>query len=220
MTRVADAATGAGRDPAEVRVLLAAKTMPPPMVRAAVLAGARLLGQNRVQELDAVAQDLADLGPTWHVIGRLQSNKVNTALRWASAVQSVDDVDLAARLSRRCEVLDRELEVWVQVNVSGEDTKGGVAPWAAVDLAAEVAALPRLRLAGLMTIGARSSDPGVVRAGYARLRSLRDAVQASGAPGTHEAGGLSMGMSGDLELAVAEGATLVRIGQAVFGPRA
>ena len=220
MARVADAAADAGRDPSEVRILLAAKTMSPAVVRAAVLAGARLLGQNKVQELAAVAPELADLAPTWHVIGRLQSNKVNAALRWASAVQSVDDADLAARLSRRCEVLDRELEVWVQVNVSGEATKGGVAPAAAVDLAAEVAALPRLRLAGLMTIGARSPDPGVVRAGYAHLRSLRDAVQASGAPGTGGAGGLSMGMSGDLELAVAEGATLVRIGQAVFGPRA
>ncbi len=217
--RVAEAAAAAGRDPAEVRILLAAKTMPAPVVRAAVLAGATLLGQNKVQELVAVAPQLADLTPTWHVIGRLQSNKVNAALRFADAVQSVDDADLAARLSRRCEATDRDLEVWVQVNVSGEATKGGVAPEAALGLATEVAALPRLRLAGLMTIGARSPDTGLVRAGYARLRELRDEVVGSGAPGTGGARGLSMGMSGDLEAAVAEGATLVRLGSAVFGPR-
>ncbi|MCV2394024.1 YggS family pyridoxal phosphate-dependent enzyme [Actinotalea sp. M2MS4P-6] len=217
--RVADAATAAGRDPREVRILLAVKTLPARVVREAVLSGATLLGQNRVQELTAVAPELAALAPTWHVIGHLQSNKVNAALQWAHAVQSVDSTDLAARLSRRCTALDRDLEVWVQVNVSGEATKSGVTPAAALELAAEVAALPRLRLAGLMTIGARSDDEALVRAGYARLRELRDALVGSGAPGTADAHGLSMGMSGDVELAVAEGATMVRLGSAVFGPR-
>lgn len=218
-SRVADAARAAGRPPADVSILLAAKTMPAPVVRAAVLAGAGLLGQNRVQELVEIAPQLTDLAPTWHLIGRLQSNKVNAALRWADAVQSVDTVELAGALSRRCERADRDLEVWVQVNVSAEPTKGGVDPAAAVDLAAALAGLPRLRLAGLMTIGARSSDAGLVRAGYARLRALRDELVASGVPGTAAATGLSMGMSGDLELAIAEGATLVRVGSAVFGPR-
>lgn len=217
--RVAVAARAAGRDPAGVEVLLAAKTMPAPVVRAAVLAGAHLLGQNRVQELTEVAPRLADLAPRWHVIGRLQSNKVNAALRWADAVQSVESVELAGLLSRRCDQAGRDLEVWVQVNVSAEPTKGGVTPAAAVDLAAAVAGLPRLRLAGLMTIGARSTDPGLVRSGYALLRELGGQVRACGAPGTGQATGLSMGMSGDLELAIAEGATLVRVGSAVFGPR-
>lgn len=218
-TRVATAARAAGRNPDEVAILLAAKTMPAATLREAVLAGAHLLGQNRVQELVEMAPDLADLTPSWHMIGRLQSNKVNAAVRWADAVQSVADLPLAVRLSRRCAALDRELEVWVQVNVSGETTKGGVAPEAAVDLAAGVAALPGLRLAGLMTIGARSDDAGLVRAGYARLAELGSLVRGSGAPGTDAARGLSMGMSGDLELAIAEGATLVRVGSAVFGPR-
>lgn len=217
--RLAAAARAAGRAPDDVQLLLASKTMSAQVVRAAVLAGAQLLGENRVQELVAKAPELADLAPTWHVIGPLQSNKVNAALRWAARVQSVAALDLAERLSRRCEAVDRDLEVMVQVNVSGETTKSGVAPEAALDLAAAVAALPRLRLTGLMTIGARSDDAGLVRAGYAHLRGLRDALVSSGVPGTGDASELSMGMSGDLELAVAEGATVVRIGSAVFGPR-
>jgi pyridoxal phosphate enzyme (YggS family) len=228
--RVADACATAGRDAHDVRVLLAAKTMDAAAVRAALLADAAaraagsgtapvLLGENRVQELVATAPDLTDLAPEWHVIGPLQSNKVNAALRWACAVQSVADDALALRLSQRVRDRTAPLDVWVQVNVSGEPTKHGTSPAEAPDLAVRVAALPGLRLAGFMTVGARSDDERVVRAGYARLRSVRDAVLASGAPGTADAQGLSMGMSGDLEAAVAEGATVVRVGTAVFGAR-
>ena len=228
--RVASACASAGRDARDVRVLLAAKTMDAAAVRAALLADAAaraagsgtapvLLGENRVQELVATAPDLTDLAPEWHVIGPLQSNKVNAALRWACAVQSVADDALALRLSQRVRDRTAPLDVWVQVNVSGEPTKHGTSPAEAPDLAVRVAALPGLRLAGFMTVGARSDDERVVRAGYARLRSVRDAVLASGAPGTADAHGLSMGMSGDLEAAVAEGATVVRVGTAVFGAR-
>jgi len=228
--RVATACAAAGRRPDEVRVLLASKTLDADAVRAALLADAGLraagsgtapvlLGENRVQELVAKAPVLLDLAPTWHVIGPLQSNKVNAALRWASAVQSVADDALAQRLADRVRGRDAPLDVWVQVNVSGEPTKHGVHPDAAPDLAVRVAALPGLRLAGLMTVGANSPDERVVRGGYARLRGLRDAVVGSGAPGTRDAHGLSMGMSGDLEAAVAEGATVVRLGTAVFGAR-
>ncbi|ADG74080.1 alanine racemase domain protein [Cellulomonas flavigena DSM 20109] len=229
--RVAAACAAAARRPDEVRVLLASKTMDVATVRAALLAdtaartaGAThapvLLGENRVQELVTKAPALADLEPTWHVIGPLQSNKVNAALRWAAAVESVADDALARRLSGRAQGREQPLDVWVQANVSGEPTKHGVAPDAAADLAVRVAALPGLRLAGLMTVGARSDDERVVRAGFARLRAVRDEVVASGEPGTEHAHGLSMGMSGDLEAAVAEGATVVRIGTAVFGLRA
>lgn len=228
--RVAAACEAADRDPGEVRVLLASKTMDASTVRAALLADAAaraagsgtapvLLGENRVQELVAKAPLLTDLDPTWHVIGPLQSNKVNAALRWAHAVQSVADDALAQRLSQRCADREVPLDVWVQVNVSGEPTKHGVPPDGAAGLALRVATLPGLRLAGFMTVGARSADATVVRAGYARLRAVRDDVLASGAPGTADATGLSMGMSGDLELAVAEGATVVRVGTAVFGAR-
>lgn len=216
-TRIAAAARAAGRDPADVALLLATKTLPDAVVRAAVEAGATLLGENRVQELLAHAPAVADLHPTVHLIGHLQSNKVAAALPWVACVQSVDTLDLAARLSRRCADAARTLDVMVQVNVSAEPTKFGVPPQAAVDLAVRVAALPRLRLVGFMTVGANSPDDAAVRAGYARLRAVRD--DAVGRAGLAGATGLSMGMSGDLELAIAEGATVVRIGTAVFGPR-
>ena len=171
-----------------------------------------LVGENRVQELVAKGPALVGL-TALHLIGPLQSNKVNAALRWASCIESVESLDLAERLSART---TQPLDVYVQVNVSGEESKHGVAPHDAVGLAVAVAALPNLQVAGLMTVGARSDDAGVVRAGYALLRSLRDEILAAG---TQTATGLSMGMSGDLELAVAEGATLVRVGSAVFGAR-
>ncbi|WP_421740384.1 YggS family pyridoxal phosphate-dependent enzyme [Cellulomonas sp.] len=222
--RVAQAAIDAGRDPADVRLLLATKTQPVERVREALDADARaragdptlaavLVGENRVQELVAKGPSLTGL-TALHLIGPLQSNKVNAALRWASCIESVATIDLAERLSARA---TDPLDVYVQVNVSGEDTKHGVLPGEAVAFAGAVAALPNLRVAGLMTVGARSDDPAVVRSGYALLRDLRDEIVASG---TQTATELSMGMSGDLELAIAEGATLVRIGSAVFGARA
>ena len=217
--RVAAAARAAGHDPGEVRVLLATKTVPVHLVRAAVVAGAHLLGENKVQELTAKGPALSDLSPELHLIGHLQSNKVNAALRWATCVETVDSLRLAQQLSDRCAATARELDVMVQVNVSGEESKHGTSPEEAIALALAVAALPHLHLVGFMTIGAPSSDVGVVRSGFARLRQVRDEVVASGAPGTAGARGLSMGMSGDLEAALAEGATIVRIGTAVFGAR-
>ncbi len=221
--RVARAATEAGRDPADVRLLLATKTQPVERVLEALDAddraraddpalGAVLLGENRVQELVAKAPALTGRAAV-HLIGPLQSNKVNAALRWASCIESIASLELAQRLSARA---TDDLEVYLQVNVSGEPTKHGARPEDAVALAHAVAALPRLRVAGLMTVGARSDDAHVVRAGYALLRALRDEIVTSGIRTATE---LSMGMSGDLEPAVAEGATLVRVGSAVFGAR-
>lgn len=225
--RVARAAVGAGRDPADVRVLLATKTQPAALVVAALEADAAacvadptlrpvLVGENRVQELVAKGPVVAALAPALHLIGPLQSNKVNAALRWATCVETVGSLDLAQRLADRAQ---HPLDVLVQVNVSGEATKHGAEPGDAADLAVRVAALAPLRLRGFMTIGARTPDGDVVRAGYARLRALRDEMLASGAPGTDDARELSMGMSGDLEVAIAEGATIVRVGTAVFGAR-
>ncbi|WP_273651866.1 YggS family pyridoxal phosphate-dependent enzyme [Cellulomonas fimi] len=228
--RVADACAAAGRDPRSVRVLLATKTVDAARVRAALAADAAaveadgtlapvLIGENRVQELVAKGPALADLGPVTHLIGPLQSNKVNAALRWVSCVESVESLALARRLAGRCADRATPLDVLVQVNVSGEPTKHGVTLDAAADLATTVAALPGLRLAGFMTVGLRSPDPAAVGAGYAALAAVRDDVVASGEPGTSEARELSMGMSGDLEVAVRHGATLVRVGSAVFGAR-
>ncbi|WP_149202714.1 YggS family pyridoxal phosphate-dependent enzyme [Actinotalea subterranea] len=227
--RLRRAEVAALREPGSVRLLLATKTLPADVVREAVQAdaqacattGARsaILGENRAQELVAKAPALADLAPTWHFIGPLQSNKVNAVLRHAACVQTVASLDLARRLAERAVASGRTLEVMLQVNVSGETTKAGAAPDDAVPLALQVAGLDGLRLTGFMTVGANSPDLGVVRAGYALLRQVRDAVLASGADGTEHACELSMGMSGDLEAAVAEGATVVRLGTAVFGAR-
>lgn len=221
--RIDTAARAAGRDPSEVRLLVATKTQPVEAVRAAVEAGVDLIGENRVQELVTKAPDLADLaasgGLEVHMIGHLQKNKINQVLATATGLETLDSLALAEAVSARCVRDDRVLDVLVQVNVSGEESKSGTLPDDAARLATDVAGLPGLRLRGFMTIGANSPDEGVVRTGFARLREVRDAVVHSGAPGTGEARELSMGMSGDLELAVAEGATIVRVGTAVFGAR-
>ena len=224
--RIDRAAADAGRSPGDVTLLLATKTQDAATIRAAVQAHRALavdrrllLGENRVQELVAKGPALADLGLPYHLIGPLQSNKVNAALRWADAVDAVESLDLARRLAERRSGRYADLDVMVQVNVSHEATKHGVAPDEALDLATAVAALDGLRLVGFQTIGAMSDDPLVVRAGFAALRAVRDDVVASGSPGTAGAVELSMGMTGDLELAIAEGATIVRVGTAVFGSR-
>lgn len=216
--RIAAAAEAAGRTD-EVALLLAVKTQPVDRIAAVLRAGHDLIGHNRVQEMAAIEAELTDLPHEVHMIGRLQSNKVNAALRWASCIQGLDSARLADRLSRSAQTSDRQVEVFVQVNVSGEDTKGGVAPDQAAELCAHVGALPHLHLRGLMTIGANSREEKVVRAGYAELAKVRDAVVDSNDPGTAQASELSMGMSADLKWAIAEGATMVRIGTGVFGER-
>ena len=222
--RIGAACAAAGRDPRDVALVVATKTVTTERTVEAVRAGAVLLGESRVQDIAAKAPTLAALAerPRVHMIGRLQSNKINALLRAGdvvTCVETVDSLSLAQALGSRAAAAGRILDVLVQVNVSGEETKAGATPDDAVALATAVAVVPGLRLRGLMTIGANSRDAVLVRAGYARLRELRDAVLASGAPGTEEATELSMGMSADLELAIAEGATIVRVGTAILGAR-
>ena len=199
-------------------MLLATKTQPAEVVRAVFglpESDGMLRGENRVQELVAKGADLADLRLTTHLIGPLQSNKINAALRWVDAVESVASVDLAQGLAKRLEP-GRVLEVMVQVNVSAESSKSGVVPSQALALAEQLALTPGLRFTGFMTIGANTTDESQVRAGYAELARLRDQAQDRELGAELE---LSMGMSNDLEWAIAEGATIVRLGTAVFGPR-
>ena len=236
--RVSAACAAAMREPDEVRLLLATKTQDAAVVRRAVAAAATLgltttgprprvlVGENRVQELTAKAPDLADLGLEVHLIGPLQSNKVNHALRALAlhgepCIESVDSWELARRLSERvvAGALPAPLDVLLQVNVSGEPTKSGVTPQDATELAIAVGSLAGVRLRGFMTIGASTPDLGLVRAGFDTLRGIRDDVRASGAPGTAQVTELSMGMSRDLEEAVLAGSTIVRVGTAVFGTR-
>jgi pyridoxal phosphate enzyme (YggS family) len=211
-TRIAQAAARVGRDPATVRLIGASKTVPAAVLVHAVRAGLRDLGENRVQEAEAkaplLAADLTDgAGPTWHLIGHLQSNKARKAIALFDWIHSVDSPRLADALDRIALELGRTPRVLVEVNTSGEALKDGVAPGDAPALIAHVAGLASLRLAGLMTIGPKGGDP---RPAFRLLRRLRDAA------GLAE---LSMGMSGDFEAAIEEGATMVRVGSALFGAR-
>jgi PLP dependent protein len=213
------AATESGRAPAEVALLLATKTQPAIRIKAAIAAGYPLIGENRVQEVVAKAEALTDIPHELHFIGHLQANKVNQLLPHISCLQTLDSVELAGKLNARLDILDRQLDVLLQVNVSGEESKSGVRTTDAVDMLAALAQFPRLTVRGYMTIGLNSPDRSAVRAGYRNLRELRDSAMTAGVPGAAGAVELSMGMSGDFADAIAEGATIVRVGSAVFGER-
>jgi len=214
--RIARAARAVSRDPSAVRLLAVSKTMPAAAVRAVHALGQRAFGENYVQEAvekRAALADLADL--EWHLIGPLQGNKARLAAETFDWVESVDRLKIAERLAAARPAGRPALDVLVQVNVSGEVTKSGVSPPQAVGLAQAVAGLPRLRLRGIMGIPAPDDDAARQRAAFAALRACFDACRAAGlAVDT-----LSMGMSADLEAAIAEGSTQVRIGTAIFGPR-
>lgn len=213
--RIAEAARAAGRDPGEVGLLAVSKTWPAEAVREAAAAGQRAFGENYVQEGVAKADELAALGLEWHFIGPLQSNKTRPVAQYFAWVHSVDRLKIAQRLAEQRDVHLPPLNVCIQVNVSGEGSKSGVAPADLPALARAVAALPRLRLRGLMCIPEPTGDAALQRRRFAELRRLRDDLAADGlALDT-----LSMGMSHDIEAAVAEGATMVRVGTAIFGTR-
>lgn len=214
--RIARAAVEAGRDPAEVRLLAVSKTWPIERLRDAVTGGQMAFGESYVQEAVGKIEALSDLGLEWHFIGPLQGNKTRPVANAFSWVHSVDRIRIAQRLSEQRDVHLPPLQVCIQVNVSGEESKSGVSPEALPELARAVAALPRLTLRGLMTIPEPSPDVAVQRARFASLRHLRDALNNGGM----SLDTLSMGMSDDLEAAIAEGATILRVGTAIFGSRA
>lgn len=222
--RVRAAEAMCGRSGAGTRLLVATKSWDADAVRAACAGGVRLVGENRMQELEEKGPAFVAAGVEIHVIGPLQRNKADIAVRWARTVQSVDTLDLAERLSRLCLDSGRAMDVMVQVNVSGEPSKHGVAPGDAYPLAAAVAALPALAVTGFMTVGLNSPDEDAVRDGYAALRAIRNDTLVRAERGENSslasAFELSMGMSSDLEWAIAEGATMVRLGTAVMGGRA
>ncbi len=222
--RVRAAEAACGRAGAGVRVLVATKTQGVDAVRAVCVAGARLVGENRVQELVVKAPIARAAGVRAHLIGSLQRNKARDAVAWADCVETVDSLALAERLSALASDAGRTLGVMIQVNVSGEESKSGIAPSEALALASATGALPHLEVQGFMTVGLNSRDEGAVRAGYARLRDIRDAAlvraESGARPELAGAWELSMGMSSDLEWAIAEGATIVRVGTAVMGDRA
>jgi len=215
--RIAKAAASASRDGASVKLLAVSKTFPAEDVRAAFEAGQRAFGENYVQEGVAKITALSDLRSEleWHFIGPLQSNKTKVVAEHFDWVQSVDRLKIAQRLSDQRPPGAPPLNVCLQVNVSGEESKSGVEPAEAASLAHQIAALPGLRLRGLMAIPEPAATLDAQRAPHARLSALMDALCADGL----ELDTLSIGMSADLEAAVLEGATMVRIGTAIFGER-
>ena len=216
LARIRAAAARAGRDAGEITLIGVTKTVAPGAIREAVDLGLGHLGENRVQEAQAKVAVLGRIA-RWHMIGHLQSNKAARAVELFDEVQSVDRAGLATELARRARERGVRLPVLLEVNVSGEATKFGVAPVDLPALAEVVRGLPELELRGLMTVGRPVAAAEAARADFARLRELRDAcARRVGAPLAE----LSMGMSQDFEVAIEEGATAVRVGTAIFGPRA
>ena len=214
--RITAAAAQAGRDPGSIRLLAVSKGQPAAAIRAAHSLGQRAFGENYVQEALQKVAELDDLpGLEWHMIGPLQSNKTRVAAERFAWVQTVDRLKIAERLANARDAHLQPLNVCIQVNISAEEGKSGATPGEALSLARAVAALPRIKLRGFMGIAEETGDVERQRRQFRILSELFTAARADGMP----LDTLSMGMSGDLESAVAEGATMVRIGTALFGPR-
>jgi len=212
--RIARAAQQVDRDPEEIAVIAVTKTRSAEQVDAAIASGLTLVGENRVQETETKKNQVRGQAQ-WHLIGPLQRNKASKAAALFDVVQSVDSTRLADALNRHAGELQRRLDVLVQVNTSGAVQQGGVDPLGVQPLAAHIADLQHLRFQGLMTIGAHTNEEAQIRACFCRLRQLGAELKTAGAEMRY----LSMGMSGDFELAIAEGANMLRLGTIIFGPR-
>jgi len=205
-----------GRSPQSVRLLAVTKGIPPATIREAKALGLREFGENRVQEAEGKLAEVGD-GVRWHLVGHLQSNKVKRAVQIFDEIHSVDSMSLADDLARRALAAGRSPSCYVEVNTSGDAEKFGVDPSAALALLSRIRELAPLRLAGLMTIGPRSGGAEGARAAFRALAKLREDAIRGGI--LEEGAGLSMGMSDDFEIAIEEGATIVRIGTALLGAR-
>ena len=216
--RIKNACEKAERAESEVRLLLATKTVSAEKIRYAINAGETLIGENHVQEYAEKYEALKDLACERHFIGHLQTNKIKEALKYVSLIQSVDSINLAEKLDGRLQQEGRSINIYVQINTSFEESKFGVEPNKAIDLIKRINHLDTLKIKGLMTIGLLSEDETMVKKSYRLLREMRDRAISEGwlaADGRE----LSMGMSHDLDWAIEEGATMVRVGSAIFGKR-
>lgn len=216
--RIEAACLRAGRDPRTVRLLPVSKTVPAEIVRVAAGLGLAGFGENKVQEAEAKALALQDLGIAWSVIGHLQTNKARQVARFAAEFQALDSLRLARALDRHLAAERRSLDVLVQVNTSGEASKYGLAPSEVAAFLDALPDFPSLRVRGLMTLALFSAETERVRRCFRILRDLRQEL-CRHAPPSVQLDELSMGMTGDFETAIEEGATIVRVGQAIFGPR-
>ena len=215
--RIRAAAIKSGRDPAQIRLVAVSKTRPAADITAAFLAGQCIFGENYIQELVPKLVEVRE-PVQWHFIGHLQSNKVKYIVGRVALIHTVDRISLAQEINRQWGKLGKVCDVLIQVNISGEATKSGTTEDGALQLVREAALLPHIRVRGLMTMPPFFDDPETARPYFAELRRLSEIVAAQEIPGV-EMMELSMGMSGDFEAAVQEGATLVRVGTAIFGAR-
>jgi pyridoxal phosphate enzyme (YggS family) len=215
--RIQSVAEKAGRDPASVRLVAVSKTRPAVDIVEAHKAGQLIFGENYVQELTAKLADIKE-AVRWHLIGHLQSNKVKYIAGKVSLIHSVDRLSLAEEISRQWCKLGKICDILIQVNISGEDSKSGTTEAGAIQLVRDCSLLPGVKVRGLMTMPPFFDDPEAARPYFAELRRLSQTIAAERIPGI-EMRELSMGMSGDFEAAIQEGATLVRVGTAIFGER-
>ena len=217
--RIASAAMRAGRDPNEIKLVAVSKTHPGSVIQDAIGAGLAVFGENKVQEAELKIGDVGREGTEWHLVGHLQSNKARKAVQLFDVVQSVDSLELAQRLERICEEDNRAvLSVLVQVDLAGEATKSGIPEFELGELVEFLRGCKHLRFEGLMALPPFFDDPEATRPYFRRLRKIRDRLLSIGAFANGR-GELSMGMSHDLEVAIEEGATIVRVGTAIFGER-
>ena len=216
--RIRRAADSCNRDPDSIRLVAVSKTVPADTVKAAIEAGAKILGENYVQEAREKFDALVHYPVSWHFIGHLQSNKAKYAVRLFDLIHSVDSLKLARALDKEAKKVDKIQPILIQINISGEDTKSGISAAEVPGLILEVSQLKNLSLEGLMTMPPYFYQPEKVRPYFAALRELRDRLKDQPIPNV-SMDELSMGMTGDFEVAIEEGATLVRIGTAIFGER-
>lgn len=215
--RLNAAAARAGRDPDSVRLMAVSKTVEPDRVRQAIGAGITLLGENYVQEAREKIPVIGH-GVEWHMIGHLQTNKVKYVVNLFDWIHSVDRLELAQELDKRAGQNSRTLKVMIEVNVSGEASKSGAEPSQVLELVRQIAALPHLQVRGLMTMPPYSDQPETSRPFFIELRRLRDDIARTALPNI-SMDELSMGMTDDFEVAIEEGATIIRVGRAIFGER-
>lgn len=217
--RIHTACKDSGRQEAEIQLLLATKTVPVDRIKIALNTGSTLIAENKIQELKEKFEPLQDTPHTNHFIGHLQTNKIKELLRYdVSCLQSLDRIDLAEKLHQRLQANNKTLDVLIQINTSGEESKFGIQPDEAISLIEKVARLESLKIKGLMTIGLFSATPEHVRPCFRLLKNIQQKVQELSLPNV-AMNELSMGMSGDLETAIEEGATIIRVGTAIFGKR-
>ncbi len=213
--RILNACKNANRNPLEVKLLLATKTVTAQNIAIALHAGETLIGENKIQELKDKFETLKSIPHQSHFIGHLQSNKIKEVIKYADCIQSVDRLSLAEKLQKRLEYENKSIDIFLQFNTSNEESKFGMQPEHAIAFAQQVKKLDRLNIKGLMTIGLFSAETEKVRKCFRILKNIQTELLETGIAATE----LSMGMSGDLEIAIKEGATIIRVGTAIFGKR-